>query len=81
MSSAVATPVATSTRVAPRSDAHLVYAGPAVESVSDDPEGGEVLRQSIACRQELLLQQRRRVHLACLPMIDGEENAAIGGTV
>jgi trehalose synthase len=63
--------------VAPRSDAHLVYAGPAVESVSDDPEGGEVLRQSIACRQELPPQQRRRVHLACLPMIDGEENAAI----
>jgi trehalose synthase len=63
--------------VAPRSDAQLVYAGPAVESVSDDPEGGEVLRQSIACRQELPPQQRRRVHLACLPMIDGEENAAI----
>ena len=29
-------------------DAHLVYAGPAVESVTDDPEGGQVLAQAIA---------------------------------
>jgi len=29
-------------------DAHLVHAGPAVESVTDDPEGGQVLAQAIA---------------------------------
>ena len=63
--------------VTPRSDAHLVYAGPAVESVSDDPEGGEILGRAIACWNGLAEEQRRRVHLACLPMVDGEENAAI----
>jgi trehalose synthase len=63
--------------VAPRSDAHLVYAGPAVEAVSDDPEGAEVLKQAIAFWRALPDEQRRRVHLACLPMIDGAENAAI----
>jgi trehalose synthase len=58
-------------------DAHLVMAGPAVAAVSDDPEGQEVLDE---CRQEwqsLPDAVRQRVHLACLPMDDGEENAAI----
>jgi trehalose synthase len=63
--------------VAPWSDAHLVYAGPAVESISDDPEGTEVLTQAIGRRRGLPPEQRLRVHLACLPMVDGEENAAI----
>jgi trehalose synthase len=63
--------------VAPESDAHLVYAGPAVEAVSDDPEGGEVLRTAIAHWRQLPEAQRRRTHLACLPMADGEENAAM----
>lgn len=62
--------------VAPRSDAHLVYAGPAVEAVSDDPEGAEVLNETIAAWQALAEQPRQRVHLACLPMIDPAENAA-----
>jgi trehalose synthase len=63
--------------VAPESNAHLVYAGPAVEAVSDDPEGGEVLRTAIANWQQLPEARRRRIHLVCLPMADGEENAAI----
>jgi trehalose synthase len=63
--------------VAPRSNAHMVYAGPAVEAVSDDPEGAEVLKQAISVWRELPGDQRRRVHLACLPMVDGAENAAI----
>lgn len=63
--------------VAPDSDAHLVYAGPAVEAVSDDPEGGEVLRAAIALWKQLPEAQRRRIHLACLLMTDGEENAAM----
>ena len=63
--------------VAPNSDAHLVYAGPAVEAVSDDPEGRAVLDQAIATWTALPAVQRARVHLATLPMIDGEENAAM----
>lgn len=63
--------------VATHSDAHLVYAGPAVEAVSDDPEGRAVLDQAIATWQALPAVQRARVHLATLPMVDGEENAAM----
>ena len=63
--------------IAPNSDAHLVYAGPAVEAVADDPEGAEVLRAAIALWRHFPSQQRKQIHLACLPMIDGEENAAM----
>jgi trehalose synthase len=55
--------------------AHLVYAGPAVEAVTDDPEGARMLRDAIALRAELPEDARRRVHLATLPMDDPEENA------
>jgi trehalose synthase len=58
-------------------DAHLVYAGPAVESVTDDPEGGQVLAQAIAEYEQMPDEIAERVHLAALPMIDVEENAAI----
>jgi trehalose synthase len=63
--------------VAPGSDAHLVLAGPAVEAVSDDPEGAEVLEEVRSAHRELPGEVRDRVHLACLPMDDSEENAAI----
>jgi trehalose synthase len=63
--------------VATQSDAHLVYAGPAVEAVSDDPEGKAVLDEAIALWKSLPNPQRARVHLATLPMDDGEENAAM----
>jgi trehalose synthase len=63
--------------VAPHTDAHLVYAGPAVEAVSDDPEGAEVLAQAKRCWKDLPDDVRERVHLALLPMDDLEENAAI----
>ncbi|MGH2703954.1 MAG: glycosyltransferase [Actinomycetota bacterium] len=65
------------TYVAPRSDAHLVIAGPSVEAVTDDPEGAEVLEEASSRMRELPPDVRRCVHLACLPMDDGEENAAI----
>jgi trehalose synthase len=55
--------------------AHLVYAGPAVESVADDPQGEGVLRESIAARAALPDEARSRIHLATLPMEDAEENA------
>jgi trehalose synthase len=63
--------------VMPGSDAHLVYAGPAVDAVTDDPEGAEVLAEARARWSGLPRAARERVHLACLPMADGEENAAI----
>jgi trehalose synthase len=63
--------------VAPHSDAHLLYAGPAVAAVSDDPEGRQVLDDAIAAWKALPDDQRARVHLAALPMDDGEENAAM----
>jgi trehalose synthase len=63
--------------VAPETDAHLVYAGPAVEAVADDPEGSEVLREAKDLYAGLPADVRERVHLACLPMDDLQENAAI----
>jgi trehalose synthase len=62
--------------VAPASDAHLVVAGPDVMAVADDPEGRQVLLDSIAA-WEGLPSVRERVHLAVLPMADGDENAAM----
>jgi trehalose synthase len=58
-------------------DAHLVYAGPAVESVTDDPEGGQVLAQAIAEYEAMPEEIAERVHLVALPMDDVQENAAI----
>ena len=63
--------------VAPVTDAHLVYAGPAVEAVADDPEGIGVLDEARAFFDALDGEARERVHLACLPMHDLSENAAI----
>jgi trehalose synthase len=57
--------------------AHLVLAGPAADSVSDDPEGEQVLRQVRDAWAGLPAAGRARVHLACLPMGDLEENGAI----
>jgi trehalose synthase len=63
--------------VAPHTDAHLVYAGPAVEAVADDPEGAAVLADARQLYRDLPADARERVHLACLPMDDLAENAAI----
>jgi trehalose synthase len=62
---------------APVTDARLVVAGPAVTAVADDPEGAEVLQESLDAWNLLDPDIRARVHLANLPMDDGEENAAI----
>jgi trehalose synthase len=59
------------------SGAHLILAGPVVEGVADDPEGRQTLAETVAVWQRLPLASRRRIHLACLPMADLEENAAI----
>jgi trehalose synthase len=60
-----------------RAGAHLLYAGPSVAAVADDPEGLEVLRQAVALWERLPDEQKRRVHLATLPMDDPAENATI----
>ena len=57
--------------------AHLLLAGPSVAEVADDPEGADVLAEVRAQRAALPPPVRARVHLACLPMDDVEENAAM----
>jgi trehalose synthase len=58
-------------------DVHLLLAGPSVADVADDPEGAEVLAQVRAQLAALPAQVRARAHLACLPMDDVDENAAM----
>ena len=58
-------------------DAHLLLAGPAVSGVSDDPEGAGVLAECRAQWRSLPGAVRSRVHLASIPMDDGDENAVI----
>ena len=62
-------------------DAHLLLAGPSVAEVTDDPEGAEVLGEIRAQRRALDPNCMSRVHLACLPMDDVEENAVIVNAV
>ena len=61
----------------PHAQAHLILAGPTVHTVTDDPEEPEVLDEVQAAWRALAHQQRCRVTVACLPMHDVEENAAI----
>lgn len=63
--------------VPPDDGIHLVLAGPDPESVADDPEGQQTLAELRAARDGLHPECRRRVHIACLPMDDVDENAAI----
>jgi trehalose synthase len=63
--------------VPPSTAAHLVLAGPEVAAVSDDPEGAEVLEEIVSTWRALPETARQRIHLACLPMQDLDENAAI----
>jgi trehalose synthase len=58
-------------------DAHLILAGPAVKGVADDPEAAEILDDCVARWRDLPHEARRRVHLACVPMHDPDEAAAI----
>jgi trehalose synthase len=54
-----------------------MLAGPSTASVADDPEGQAVWDSVQAAWRDLPRAMRPRVHLACLPMDDLEENAAI----
>jgi trehalose synthase len=64
-------------QIADQTDVHLLLAGPATESVRDDPEQASVFNAVRDGWRTLPVQVRRRVHLASLPMDDADENAAI----
>jgi trehalose synthase len=59
------------------SDVHLMLVGPEVSGVSDDPEGAQVLAECIGVWRGLAARIRDRIHLACLPMDDVDENALL----
>ncbi len=63
--------------VDPSLGAHLVLVGPAVKGVADDPEAASVYDQCVARWRALPHAIRGRIHLACVPMADPDENAAI----
>jgi trehalose synthase len=63
--------------VDPAFRAHLVLAGPAVTGVADDPEAAQVYHDCIDRWRRLPHEARSRVHLACTPMADPDEAAAI----
>jgi len=63
--------------VDPALGAHLLLAGPVVTGVADDPEGGVVLRECVERWRTLPHAARSRVHLACMPMADPDEQSAI----
>jgi trehalose synthase len=64
-------------RIAPGCDAELLLVGPSVEGVTDDPEGPQVLASCRELWAALPGDVRARVHLACLPMLDLDENALL----
>jgi trehalose synthase len=63
--------------VDPSLGAHLVLCGPEVTGVTDDPEGAQVLQECLDAWQVLPRAVQSRVHLACVPMADADENAAV----
>ncbi len=63
--------------VATTGPGHLMLAGPNVSGVTDDPEGAQDLETCIETWRGLPHSARQRIHLACLPVADIEENAFI----
>jgi trehalose synthase len=63
--------------VRPYTDAHLLLAGPAVDGVGDDPEARAVWGEVVERWCALDPAERKRVHLAAIPMGDLEENALV----
>ena len=53
-----------------------MLAGPEASGVADDPEADDVLADCLAV-EALAGRDPRRIHLACVPMTDGDEAAAI----
>jgi len=65
------------THVDPALGAHLVLAGPAVTGVADGPEAALVYNDCLERWRALPHAARGRVHLACMPMADADEAAAM----
>src|SRR5205823_1525526 len=63
--------------VAPFCAGYLALAGPAIDGVTDDPEGAAVYAECLAQWQRLPPDLRRRTLLLTLPVDDVEENAAM----
>jgi trehalose synthase len=63
--------------VDPALGAHLVLAGPAVTGVADDPEAALIYDDCVDRWRRLPHALRGRVHLACMPMADPDEAAAM----
>ena len=63
--------------VLPHESAQLVLAGPTVHSVVDDAEAAAAFDEALYAWRALPHAARMRIQLACLPMRDVEENAAI----
>jgi trehalose synthase len=63
--------------VAHRCACDLVLAGPSVAEVADDPEGAATYEEVKRAWEALPGDVQSRIHLVCLPMDDGEENAAM----
>ena len=61
----------------PASDAHLMLAGPEASGVADDPEANSVLASCLASWAGLAPDVRSRIHLASIPMADGDQAAAV----
>ena len=57
--------------------AELVLAGPAPVGTVSEPEAREVFDEVVAAWRSLSSGRRRAIHLAALPVVDREENAAI----
>ncbi len=59
------------------SRAQLVLAGPAVDTVGDDPEDRVIWEETVALWQSLAPEDRSRTHLVAVPMDDPVENALV----
>lgn len=63
--------------VAPRTDGTLALVGPAVDDVTDDPEGAQVYAECIERWRQTPQPIRSRIMIAALPMDDIDENAVV----
>jgi trehalose synthase len=62
-------------------DTHLMLVGPAVDGVSDDPEGAAVLAECTELWHRLPRRAQERSHLVTLPMDDLDENAHLTNAI
>ncbi|MBV9094100.1 MAG: glycosyltransferase [Streptosporangiaceae bacterium] len=63
--------------VAPGGEGYLMLIGPAVNDVSDDPEGAAVYGECLLQWRDLSAAARARILLVTLPLDDTDENAAM----